>query len=237
MIELSLLVPCLNEEGNLDELVARVAALPMAASGALELLLVDDGSRDGTWAAIERLRRGHPFVASARHQHNHGIPAAWQTAALLAKGQLVCVLDADLQYRPEDVPRLHAELLSSGADVVQGYRVLAGGLRGVRWALSRGLNALLNELFGMRLRDNKSGFLLLRRTALLALLEERHAFRHFQVLPLVAAHSRGLTIREVATRFEPRRAGHSAFGTLPLLRIAEVALDLLRARRLYQRPR
>jgi len=238
---LSVLVPCLNEAAVLPDLVRRVrAALDDAAAGPAgprELVLVDDGSDDQTWAVIERMRAAGDALAAVRHTRRLGIPAAWRTGLGRAAGGWICVLDADLQYDPEEIARLWAAQRATGADIVQGARAAAGRPRDVRYALSRGLNALLNRAFGMSLADNKSGFFLCRRQVLERLLAVRRPFRHWQCFVMVAAHHHGYRIHGVETPFRPRRAGRSAFGRLALGPALGVALDFATALREYPRRR
>jgi phenylacetate-CoA ligase len=236
MPALSVLVPCLNEAANLPELVARVRGTlrgpPLAAAGA-ELILIDDGSQDDTWPRMARLADEFPDVRAVRHAHTLGIPAAWRTGLGAARGDRVCVLDADLQYDPDEIARLWRELHDSGADIAQGTRGRAARAHDLRFVFSRGLCGVLNLTFRMSLADNKSGFFLCRREVLADLLDYRGHFRHWQCFVMVAAHHRGYRIRQIDTPFAPRRAGRSAFGALPLASAAAVALDLLPALREY----
>src|SRR4051812_47589565 len=102
-MELSIIVPCLNEEANLPELVRRIGEVlrhdPDALTG--ELILVDDGSTDNSPAVMAELASKYPFVRPQRHPHNRGIAAAWKTGVAAARGHLCCLIDADLQYQPE----------------------------------------------------------------------------------------------------------------------------------------
>jgi phenylacetate-CoA ligase len=232
-MDLSVIVPCLDEEGNLPALVERVgevfrngaAQWPRGA----ELILVDDGSRDASPQVMAGVAARHPFVSFLRHERNRGIPAAWKTGVARAQGRLVCMLDADLQYAPEDIPRLHRELLSHEEAIVQGWRSPVGRDRGVRYLLSRGLNTVLNRVFSMRLRDNKSAFFICRREVLADLLAYRGSYYHWQVFIMVAAHHKGYAIREIETPFRPRLAGKSAFAGLPVRAVLGVLRDLPRA--------
>src|SRR5262249_60727148 len=184
-------------------------------------------------AAIGRMRAAWPGLAAARHPRRLGIPAAWRTGLARAGGEWICMLDADLQYDPEEITRLWAGQRATGADIVQGVRARAGRPRDVRYALSRGLNALLNRAFAMSLEDNKSGFFLCRREVLADLLGFRRPFRHWQCFAMVAAHHRGYRIHGIETPFRPRRSGRSAFGRLPVGPTIGVALDFLTALREY----
>jgi len=237
---LSVIVPCLDEAAGLAELVARVGrvldqGLPPGMDG--ELVLVDDGSRDETWATMSRLQAQYPWLRLGRHARRAGIPAAWRTGLGHARGKWVCVLDADLQYEPEEIPRLWREQQRTGADIVQGARAVGERSRDVRFLLSRGLSALLNVVFGMSLPDNKSGFFLCRREVLQDLLAFRGRYRHWQCFVMVAAHRRGNRIHAIDTPFHPRRTGRSAFGRLGLGPALAVALDMWSALREYGAPR
>lgn len=208
-MELSVIVPCLNEAGNLPELVRRVGEVFRIGELDAELLIVDDGSSDGSDALLSELATRSPFLRSIRHEKNRGIAAAWRSGAEAARGHLVSLIDGDLQYQPEDLLRLRRELFASNVDLVQGVRSAIGRERDSRYLYSRGLNALLNACFDMRARDNKSGFILCPREVLLDLLDHRGDYAYWQTFLLVAAHHKGYTYKEVETLFEPRKAGES----------------------------
>lgn len=229
-MKLSLIIPCFNEEASLPTLLARTE--PVVREGALtenvELIAVDDGSVDRTWSILQELAQRYSFLVPIRHERNCGLPEAWRTGAMAARSEVVCILDADLQYRPEEIPRLYEVWRRSGVDIVQGARTRERRLLDSRYLLSRGLNLLLNRLFGMLLDDNKSGFLVCRRDLFLQLLEERGAFRYFQTMVMVAAHSRGYTYYSLPTPFDARAAGRSFLGRFPLRVTAGVLADVLR---------
>jgi phenylacetate-CoA ligase len=237
MARLSIIVPCLDEAASLPELVRRVSATCarlFPAPGDAELLLIDDGSTDDSWAVIERLTRDQPFVRGLRHPRRRGIPAAWQTGVTAARGALVCVLDADLQYEPEEIARLWELRLRTNVDVAQGARASLERGRDPRLFFSRGLNHLLNVGFAMSLHDNKSGFFLCARDDLARLLAARRSYRHWQCFVMVAAHHGGLSIAQIETPFHPRMAGRSAFGRWGLRAALAVARDLVTAARQYR---
>ncbi len=228
-MELSVIVPCLNEEANVPELAARLGEVFRVGKLEGELVLVDDGSTDGTWAAIERAAASMPYVVGRRHAQNRGISAAWKTGVAAARGKLVAILDADLQYQPEDLLRLYREKLASNVDIVQGWRSAVGRDKGPRYWYSRGLNVLLNGAFGMRLTDNKSGFILTEREIFEDLLSYRGNYHYWQSFIMVSAHQKGYTYKEIETLFEPRRAGKSFLDDAPLRPILRSFVDLGRA--------
>lgn len=228
-MELTVIVPCFNEEANIPELVIRIGEVLGVGKIDGELLLVDDGSADRTWEVIEEAMRAHPFVVGRRHPQNRGIAAAWKTGVANARGRLVAILDADLQYQPEDLLRLRRELEVANVDIVQGWRSPVGRDKGPRYYYSRGLNAILNGAFGMRLQDNKSGFILCAREVFEDLLSYRGNYYYWQSFIMVAAHRKGYTYKEVETLFEPRRAGKSFLDNAPVKPVLRSFVDIGKA--------
>jgi phenylacetate-CoA ligase len=225
-VELTVVAPCYNEARNLPELVARLERVFARAGLAGEIVLVDDGSADDTQAVMAALAGRHGNVVTLRHEGNRGIAAAWRTGLAGARGEYVCFIDADLQHLPEDVLRLHREIERTHADLVQGYRSSVGRLKDSRFILSKGLNFLLNTLFGMSLRDNKCGFVIARRETLAEVLRHRFRYRYFQTFITVSARAKGYSIREIETLFESRLLGRSFMPRLPVRVVAGALLDL-----------
>lgn len=197
--------------------------------GDAELIAVDDGSADQTWEVLNELVKTYSFLIIKRHTGNRGLTEAWKTGAEAARSKVICTLDADLQYRPEEIERLYRAWSEQGVDILQGSRLWSRRFTDARFVLSRGLNFLLNGLFGMSLDDNKSGFLICDRTRFLALLDESGGFKYFQTLIMVAAQMRGLSYNSLPTPFDERAAGQSFLGPLPLKVTLGVAYDLGRA--------
>jgi phenylacetate-CoA ligase len=197
-IELSVIAPCLNEELNIPELTRR------------ELVLVDDGSTDGTARVIRSMIEAYPGrVQGAFHPENRGIAAAWKSGAGLARGKLVATIDSDLQYQPEDLLRLRRALYEHSVDVVQGWRSWVGRAKDKRYHISRAFNHMLNGAFGMNLKDNKSGFVMCAREVFQDLLTHESGYFYWQSFVMVAAHAKGYSYKEVETLFEQRKAGQS----------------------------
>ena len=152
-VALSVIVPCFQEEANIDTLVcrtlatfdtlktcdatqhkalstgqesarteARASRMLEGPNSTTELMLIDDGSGDGTWSRIEHWLNNDARVRGVRHDVNTGIVSAWRTGLMAARGGLVCLIDADLQNRPEDIPRLLDRLDLGDCDIAQGVR-------------------------------------------------------------------------------------------------------------------
>ncbi len=229
--ELSVIVPCLNEELNLPELTARTLQIFARGGFRGELVIVDDGSTDHTPDVVRALMAAHPGeVVGVFHPKNRGTAAGWKSGTLAARGRLVATIDADLQYQPEDLLRLRRALYEHSVDVAQGYRSPLGRRRDERYTLSRGFNSLLNGVFSMHLRDNKSGFVMCGREVLLDLLSYTGNYYYWQSFIMIAAHAKGYSYREVETLFEQRRAGESFLaGSNALKASARSLVDLGRA--------
>lgn len=229
-IELSVVVPCFNEEFNVEELTRRVLGVFEVGGFAGELVLVDDGSADGTKGAIEALERRFPGVVVGQfHAKNAGITAAWRTGTAAARGRLVAIIDADLQYQPEDLLRMRRELLEHSLDIVQGWRSSVGREKDKRYYLSRGLNSMLNATFGMSLKDNKSGFVVCAKEVMEDLLTYKGTYHYWQSFIMVAAHAKGYSYKEVETLFENRRQGESFLAKTAYRAVARSFIDIPKA--------
>jgi len=225
---LSVIAPCYNEEDNVAVLVERMLATFDTMDVVVELLLIDDGSADATWERIVDAEALSSQVRGIRHPVNRGIEGGWASGLEVARGELVCLIDSDLQNRPEDIPRLLAAYTEHQPVMVQGVRHTKGDT--TRLAFSRGLNHLLNFTFGMRLRDNKSGFILCSRDTLRRCLEHRFEYQFFQCFIGVAAGVRNVNIVEVDTDFERRHAGQSFLANVPIRVSVKIFAELLKYR-------
>ena len=229
-ISLSVIAPCLNEAPNVPTLVERMMAVFDGMPIACELVLIDDGSTDGTWSAIaNNVEREPQRVRGVRHERNRGIVGGWKSGLEAASGELICLIDSDLQNRPEDIVRLYEALQAEGVDVAQGVRHPTGPW--VRFFFSKVLNHMLNLAFGMNLRDNKSGFVLCRREVLTDALADADGYRYFQSFLGVALATRGYRFAQVDTRFDSRQAGESFMSAFPVIVSLRICRELVRYRR------
>ncbi len=228
-ITLSVVAPCFNEEGNVNALVDRTLSVFDEMGTVAEIILVDDGSADSTWGCITKRAEQDERVRGVKHGENSGIEAAWKSGVETSEGHLVCLIDADLQNRPEDIPLLYKTYVREVPDMVQAVRHPTGSPKR-RHVFSRGLNLLLNTAFGMKLRDNKSGFILARRDVLSNILRHHYTYRYYQSFIGVAAGVRGYLIAEADTAFESRGAGKSFLPRFPIMVSARIAWELAKYR-------
>src|SRR5918996_1097731 len=209
--ELSVVVTVLDEEGTIDELYRRtVAAL---AGRAFELIVVDDGSHDGTFAALERIHAADPRVRVVRFKRNFGQHPAMHAGLARARGDIVVTMDGDLQNAPEDIPTLVAAV-EAGADVASGRRAARHDSWG-RTLPPRLINGMLGRFRGVEFGDFGCGFNAYRRSAVEPMLGTIGKQKFTKALVL----SGGASVVEVDVRHTPRE-GRSRYSPLRLTRLA-----------------
>jgi glycosyltransferase involved in cell wall biosynthesis len=121
-MDLSIVVPLYNEKESLPELSGWIDRVLTGDHLTYELILVDDGSDDGSWEQIEALHKQYPQVRGARFRRNYGKAAALHTGFGMAKGEVVITMDADLQDNPEEIPEMRRMIIEEGFDVVSGWK-------------------------------------------------------------------------------------------------------------------
>jgi glycosyltransferase involved in cell wall biosynthesis len=180
MAKLSVIIPVYNERPTLEALVARVRAVDYGMP--LELVLVDDCSSDGSRELVEKLAATHPGIVAAHQEPNRGKGAAVRRGFELASGDYLIVQDADLEYDPQEIPKLVALLERGIADVVFGSRFLAAGPHRVLYFWhsigNKLLTTLSNMLTNLNLTDMEVGCKAFRREVLsgFQLREDRFGF-------------------------------------------------------------
>lgn len=217
-VTISIVVPLLNEAPNVRPLVEAVrGALPDAR---WELLLVDDGSSDGSGEIASELARSDPRLRVIRLVRNYGQATAMKAGFDHARGDVVVSMDGDLQNDPRDIPLL-IEKLEQGFDLVAGYREHRQDKAVTRRLPSWVANALIRRITGVRIRDTGCSLRAYRSGILrsMVLYSDMHRF-----IPAIAATTSGARITEVPVRHHQRRYGASKYG---LSRTWRVLLDLL----------
>jgi glycosyltransferase involved in cell wall biosynthesis len=227
----SVVIPVFNEAESLATLQAEiVAAFDGSNLGPFEIIFVDDGSRDGTWAAVKARALSDARVRGIRLRRNFGKAAALTAGFEAARGTVVFTLDGDLQDDPAEIPKF-LDRLAGGLDVVSGWK----RTRHDPWHKvfpSRIFNWLVSTLSGCDLHDHNCGFKAYRREVLceVGIYGELHRF-----VP-VLAHARGFRVGELVVNHRPRRFGSSKYG---FSRFVKGLLDLVTVQflsRFSQRP-
>lgn len=200
-IELTVVIPVYNEPVTVFEIIARVRALPISK----QIVVVDDGSTDGTSQALERLS-GLADVVVLKHTVNRGKGAALQTGFQFAQGRFVIVQDADLEYDPQDILRVIEPLQAGHCDVVYGSRYLENARQDPS-RLHRlgnwGLTTFSNLLTGHRLTDMETCYKAFRRDVLQQIHIEQDRFG-FEPEITAKLAQRGIKIREVGISYACR---------------------------------
>jgi glycosyltransferase involved in cell wall biosynthesis len=224
-VELSVVIPVFNEEESIPALVAAVRSA-LVDHPSWELVLVDDGSTDGTPRLVVEQAAADARVRSVRLAGNFGQTAAMQAGFDNSSGRTVVTMDGDLQNDPRDIPVLLAKL-NEGYDLVTGYRLARKDTLVTRKLPSWIANRVIRRLTGVPVRDNGCSLKAYTRELLdrLHLYGDMHRF-----IPAVAAAVVAARIAEVPVRHHPRRFGRSKYG---LSRIFQVLLDLLKIKMIH----
>ena len=219
MIAISVVVPIYNEEDSLTPLVARLHEALTTTGKSYEVVLVDDGSKDGSWDRMIELSRKYPGLHLIRLRRNFGQTAAMSAGFAEANGDVVITMDADLQNDPSDIPRLLAEV-DKGYDVVSGWRRDRKDTFINRRLPSMLANALISNITGVHLHDYGCTLKAYRKEIVqnIQLYGELHRF-----IPALASWVGG-RISEVVVTHHPRRFGKSKYG---IGRTVKVVLDLV----------
>jgi len=223
-ILLSVVVPVLDEKANLLPLIDELTRALAAVGGASEVVFVDDGSTDGSWAVIEEIARTRSNVSGIRFLANRGQTAAMVAGIAESRGELIAFLDADLQNDPGDLVRMIAPIVAGEADLVCGWRRdRKDGLS--RTFASRVANAMIRKSFSLKIHDLGCTLKVCRRVFLdeIQLYGEMHRF-----IPIYA-QAQGARLIEMPVNHRPRAAGVSKYG---MNRIGKVLVDLLTAKML-----
>ena len=171
MTALSIVVPCFNEEACLAELHQRLGAAAREVAGDdYELVLVNDGSRDQSWPAMERMAADDPHVVAVNLSRNHGHQLALTAGLDLCRGDTILIIDADLQDPPELLPAMYAAMREQDADVIYGVRKSRAGETAFKRATAHGFYRLLSRATEVDIPLDAGDFRLMSRRALDALL-------------------------------------------------------------------
>jgi glycosyltransferase involved in cell wall biosynthesis len=222
MMNLSIVIPLYNEEENIEPLYAQLKSALEGVGQEYEIIIVDDGSTDGSFEVLKRLHEDDECLKVIRFRRNFGQTAAFAAGFDCSQGQVVITMDADLQNDPADIPLL-LEKIEEGYDVVSGWRLHRQDPFLTRRLPSMIANWLISQVTGVRLHDYGCSLKAYRCEVVknVQLYGELHRF-----IPAIA-NWMGVSVAEVPVRHYARRFGKSKYG---LSRTARVLLDLLTVR-------
>jgi glycosyltransferase involved in cell wall biosynthesis len=220
MIDLTVTIPVHNEAGCLEELHRELTQTLVAWGRSYEIIIVDDGSTDGSFAILARLQAVDPHLRVLRFRRNFGQTAAFSAGFAHARGRLIVTSDGDLQNDPRDIPAMVNRLEDNDLDIVCGWRKDRKDAFLMRRVPSLVANRLISWATGVPLHDYGCSLKVFRSEVVkpLKLYGEMHRF-----IPAIASEQ-GVSIAEVVVNHRARRHGASKYG---ISRTIRVILDLL----------
>ena len=202
---ITVLIPVLNEVDSLEQLHQEICTVATNSNLDIEIVMVDDGSDDGTWYLMNKIARDDHRVQCIKFRKNFGKAAAIQAGVEIASGEYVVTMDGDLQDDPTEIPNL-LKSIEDGFDVVSGWKKVRNDPITKRWP-SKVFNWLVSFLSGVKLHDHNCGLKIYRRELFqdFRLYGERHRF-----IPVLAA-SKGWRVGEAVVNHRARTNGVSKY--------------------------
>lgn len=203
---ISIVIPVLNEEQNLVPLHREIDEVLRRAGLQAEMIIVDDGSKDGSWNEVTQLARRDPRVQGIRFRRNFGKAAALSAGFDCVRGEFVITIDADLQDNPSEIPGLIAQL-EAGFDLVSGWK----RRRFDPWHKvipSRIFNWVIRLVSGLKLHDHNCGLKAYR----VEVVREVRIYGELHRFITLLAHARGFRVTEMEVQHRPRLHGQSHYG-------------------------
>ncbi|MFO7615680.1 MAG: glycosyltransferase family 2 protein [Bacteroidales bacterium] len=219
-MDLSVVVPVFNESESLPELVDWINRVARESGYRYEVILVDDGSRDGSWDVIRQLSAANPELRAIRFLHNYGKAAALQSGFTAARGAVVITMDADLQDSPDEIPALYGMVMEEGYDLVSGWKKKRRDPVSKRWP-SRFFNFVARLNSGIRIHDFNCGLKAYsgRVVKSIEVFGDMHRYT-----PILAKRAGFTRIGEKVVVHRERKYGKTKYGWA---RLFTGALDLL----------
>ena len=219
-LDISVVVPLFNEEESLPELVAWIDRVAHENSLSYEVIMVNDGSTDGSWEVVKELSAKYPAVKGISFMRNYGKSAALYSGFEMASGEVVFTMDADLQDSPDEIPEMRRMILEEGYDLVSGWKRKRYDPIGKRWP-SKFFNLTARIMSGIRLHDFNCGLKAYRLKVIksIEVYGEMHRY-----MPILAKHAGFKRIGEKVVEHHERKYGYSKFG---LERMVKGYLDLI----------
>ena len=220
VLDISVVVPLYNERESLGELTAWIDRVARENGLSYEIVMVDDGSSDGSWEEIERLSAEYPSLRAIRFARNYGKSAALYCGFTEARGEVVFTMDADLQDSPDEIPPMRRMIVDEGYDLVSGWKRKRYDPAGKRLP-SKFFNRTARLVSGIKLHDFNCGLKAYRRRVVksIEVYGEMHRY-----IPILAKHAGFGRIGEKEVHHHERKYGVSKFG---MERMVKGYLDLI----------
>lgn len=208
-MQLSIVIPLLNEEESLKELHAWIASVMQSKHFSYEVLFVDDGSTDASWSIIEKLSKEDPNVKGIRFQRNFGKSQALHAGFKAAKGDVIITMDADLQDNPEEIPELFDLIQNKGYDLVSGWKKKRFDSILFKNLPSKLFNWAARRTSGVKLNDFNCGLKAYNKSVIKTIEVSGEMHRYIPVLAKNAGFSK---IGEKVVKHQSRKYGKTKFG-------------------------
>ena len=208
-MDLSIVIPLLNEEESLPELAAWIERVMLANSFSYEIIMIDDGSTDNSWKVIEGLRVKNSNIKGIKFQRNYGKSAALNEGFKAAQGEVVITMDADMQDSPDEIPELRKMLLEGNFDLVSGWKKKRYDNTLTKNIPSKLFNAAARRMSKIKLHDFNCGLKAYRKKVIksIEVYGEMHRY-----VPVLAKWSGFPKITEKVVEHRARKYGVTKFG-------------------------
>ncbi len=208
-MDISVIVPSFNERESLPELCSRISGVMESNSWSYEIIIVDDGSDDGSWDCLGALAAENPCIHGIRFRRNYGKSAALYCGFERAQGEVVFTMDADLQDSPEEIPEMYRMVTEDGYDLVSGWKQHRKDNALTKNLPSKLYNATARRITGIKLHDMNCGLKAYRRDVIknIEVYGEMHRY-----IPYLAKNAGFTKIGEKPVHHEKRKYGKSKFG-------------------------
>lgn len=214
-MNLSIIIPLLNEEASLEELFSRIDTVCRTSQLTYEIWFVDDGSTDLSWNIIENLKIQHPQIHGIKFSRNYGKSQALHAAFARANGEVVITMDADLQDFPEEIPELYAMVMQDNYDIVSGWKKKRYDNVMTKNIPSKLFNAAARKVSGVHLHDFNCGLKAYKKQVVKSIDVYGDMHRY---IPVLAANAGFRRITEKEVQHQARPYGTSKFGTERFIR-------------------
>lgn len=214
-MNLSIVIPLLNEEASLEELFSRIDNVCRSNGLSYEVWFVDDGSTDLSWSIIENLKVQHPQIHGIKFSKNYGKSQALHAAFERTNGDVIITMDADLQDFPEEIPELYTMVINENYDIVSGWKKKRFDNVMTKNVPSKLFNAAARKVSGVYLHDFNCGLKAYKKQVVKSIDVYGDMHRY---IPVLAANAGFRRITEKEVQHQARPYGTSKFGTERFIR-------------------